>query len=107
MQALDKKLFRDFARLWLQGLAIAVVLAGVAVILMSVGMSRALNETRAAYYDDNRFAHVFASARRAPDSLLPRPAGHRRCLCRSRPQVQRLCGARPSRAAPSPPPGRS
>ncbi|WP_323770726.1 FtsX-like permease family protein [Antarctobacter sp.] len=68
---MDLKLFRDFRRLWVQGLAIALVLAaGVAVILMSSGMSRALNETRSAYYDANRFAHVFASARRAPDSLL-------------------------------------
>jgi putative ABC transport system permease protein len=71
MQALDLKLLRDFRRLWLQGLAIALVLAaGVAVILMSVGMSRALNETRTAYYDTNRFAHVFGSARRAPNSIL-------------------------------------
>ncbi|WP_299920763.1 FtsX-like permease family protein [uncultured Pelagimonas sp.] len=71
MQALDIKLLRDFRRLWLQGAAIALVLAaGVAVILMSVGMSRALNDTRTAYYDQNRFAHVFASARRAPESLL-------------------------------------
>ncbi|MGH1415245.1 MAG: FtsX-like permease family protein [Pelagimonas sp.] len=71
MQALDLKLLRDFRRLWMQGAAIALVLAaGVAVILMSVGMSRALNETRATYYDQHRFAHVFASARRAPDSLM-------------------------------------
>ncbi|WP_420326797.1 FtsX-like permease family protein [Mameliella sp.] len=71
MQAMDLKLFRDFRRLWVQGVAIALVLAaGIAVIIMSVGMSRALNETRSAYYDSNRFAHVFASARRAPDSLI-------------------------------------
>lgn len=68
---MDLKLFRDFRRLWVQGVAIALVLAaGIAVIIMSVGMSRALNETRSAYYDSNRFAHVFASARRAPDSLV-------------------------------------
>ncbi|MGP6088577.1 ABC transporter permease [Antarctobacter jejuensis] len=73
MHAMDIKLFRDFRRLWVQGLAIALVLAaGVAIILMSVGMSRALNETRSAYYDSNRFAHIFASARRAPDSLVAR-----------------------------------
>jgi len=71
MHAMDLKLFRDFRRLWVQGVAIALVLAaGIAVIIMSVGMSRALNETRSAYYESNRFAHVFASARRAPDSLL-------------------------------------
>lgn len=73
MHAMDIKLLRDFRRLWVQGLAIALVLAaGVAVILMSSGMSRALNETRSAYYETNRFAHVFASARRAPDSLIHR-----------------------------------
>lgn len=71
MQAIDKKLLRDFGRLWAQGLAISLVLAaGVTVIIMSVGMSRALNESRAAYYAQNRFADVFASARRAPDTLV-------------------------------------
>ena len=70
MQAMDIKLLRDFARLWAQGLAIALVLAaGVTVIIMSVGMSRALNDSRDAYYSSNRFAHVFGSANRAPDSL--------------------------------------
>ncbi len=72
MRALDRKLLRDFRRLWAQALAIALVLAcGVAVILMSFGMSTALDETRAAYYERNRFAHVFAQARRAPLTLLP------------------------------------
>lgn len=71
MQAMDRKLLRDFARLWAQGLAIALVLAaGVTVIIMSVGMSRALNESREAYYAQNRFADLFAGARRAPDGLL-------------------------------------
>jgi putative ABC transport system permease protein len=70
LAAIDRKLLRDFRRLWAQGLAIALVLAaGVAVILMSVGMSGALNDTRAAYYAQNRFADIFASATRAPDSL--------------------------------------
>ena len=71
LPAIDRKLLRDFARLWAQGLAIALVLAaGVTVILMSVGMSRALNESREAYYAQNRFADLFAGARRAPDSLV-------------------------------------
>ncbi|MEL6549040.1 MAG: FtsX-like permease family protein [Pseudomonadota bacterium] len=71
LQAIDRKLLRDFVRLWAQGLAIALVLAaGVTVIIMSVGMSRALNESREAYYAQNRFADLFASARRAPDGLV-------------------------------------
>ncbi len=72
MHALDRKLLRDFSRLWAQALAIALVLGcGVAVILMSFGMSAALDGTRKAYYERNRFADVFVSARRVPRTLLP------------------------------------
>ncbi len=72
LHALDKKLLRDFRRLWAQGIAIALVLgAGVAVMMMSVGMSGALEETRATYYERNRFADVFADVKRAPLTLLP------------------------------------
>ena len=71
MRALDLKLLRDFLRLWAQGLAIALVLAaGITVIIMSLGMSRALNESREVYYAQNRFAHVFAAANRVPEGLL-------------------------------------
>jgi putative ABC transport system permease protein len=72
MQALDKKLLRDFERLWLQGLAIAVVLAcGVAILLTAFGMNTALTDTRDAYYERNRFADIFAEANRAPLTILP------------------------------------
>lgn len=72
MRALDLKLLRDFRRLWAQGLAIALVLAsGVAILLMSFGMYRALIETRAAYYERNRFPEVFAQVTRAPRTLMP------------------------------------
>lgn len=71
MQAIDRKLLRDFKRLWIQAVAIALVLAcGVAILLTSVGMYRALSETRLAYYERNRFADVFAHTTRAPLSLL-------------------------------------
>ncbi|MEO0916378.1 MAG: ABC transporter permease, partial [Pseudomonadota bacterium] len=71
MAAIDRKLLRDFKRLWMQALAIALVLAcGVAILLTSVGISVALSETRAAYYERNRFADVFVHATRAPDSLI-------------------------------------
>ena len=76
MRALDKKLLRDFRRLWAQGLSIALVLAcGVAVLLISYGMYGALENTRAAYYERNRFADVFASATRAPRNLKDEIAG--------------------------------
>jgi putative ABC transport system permease protein len=71
MHAIDKKLLRDFRRLWAQALAIALVLAcGVAIVLISFGMYRALDETRTAYYERNRFADLFATVRRAPVGLL-------------------------------------
>lgn len=67
MHALDIKLLRDFKRLWIQAIAIALVLAcGVAILLTSVGMYKALSETRTAYYERNRFADVFAHTTRAP-----------------------------------------
>ena len=71
MDALDKKLLRDFKRLWVQALAIALVMAGgVSILLMSFGMSTALDQTRDTYYERNRFADIFASARRVPLSLM-------------------------------------
>ncbi|MEP1207672.1 MAG: FtsX-like permease family protein [Rhizobiaceae bacterium] len=69
---LDRKLSRDLVRLWAQGLAIALVMAcGVATIIISVGAYRSLEETRAAFYDRYRFANIFASAKRVPESLKP------------------------------------
>lgn len=71
MRALDRKLLRDFRRLWAQGLAIALVLAcGVAILLTTYGMYGALEDTRAAYYDRNRFADIFADANRVPRSVM-------------------------------------
>ncbi len=70
MPALDKKLLRDLRRLWAQTLAIALVLAcGVATLILAVGSYRSLEETRAAYYERYRFAHLFANASRAPERL--------------------------------------
>jgi putative ABC transport system permease protein len=67
MPPLDRKLLRDLRRLWAQGLAIAAVLAaGVAMLVIAFGAQASLFETRAAYYERNRFADVFAAAKRAP-----------------------------------------
>ena len=72
LHALDRKLIRDLWRLRGQALAIALVLAcGVAIFLISSGMIRALEATRDDYYGQQRFAQLFASANRAPRSLLP------------------------------------
>jgi putative ABC transport system permease protein len=56
-----------------QAIAIALVLAcGVAMYVAYFSTFDSLQRTRAAYYADNRFADLFAGAKRAPRSLLGR-----------------------------------
>ncbi len=70
MKALHRKLLRDFAQLRGQVLAIgAVMVAGIATMVMAQGNYRALADTRALYYGEYRFAEVFAPLKRAPLSL--------------------------------------
>ncbi|KYF61936.1 ABC transporter permease [Sorangium cellulosum] len=75
MRALTLKLWRD---LWqMRGPALAIIMvvaAGVAVFVASQSTLDSLELTRAAYYDEYRFAHVFARARRAPESVARRAA---------------------------------
>ncbi len=75
MSALDRKLMRDLVRLWAQVGAISLVMAaGVMTLVLTVGAQRSLFETRAAYYERNAFADVFAAATRAPEGLQERIA---------------------------------
>lgn len=68
---LRRKVLRDLTRLWAQVLAIALVLAaGVATLILGNGAYSSLYETRARYYEENRFADVFADVTRAPRALL-------------------------------------
>ena len=68
---LRRKVLRDLTRLWAQVLAIALVLAaGVATLILGNGAYASLHETRARYYEDYRFADVFANVTRAPRALL-------------------------------------
>jgi putative ABC transport system permease protein len=68
MTALHRKLLRDLTRLWPQALAIALVMAaGAATLILGIGAHESLAETRAAYYERNRFADVFANLTRAPN----------------------------------------
>jgi putative ABC transport system permease protein len=68
---LRRKVLRDLRRLWAQVLAIALVLAaGVATLVLGNGAYASLFETRARYYEDNRFADIFADLTRAPRALL-------------------------------------
>ncbi len=70
LSVLDRKVLRDLGRMWAQVFAIALVMAcGVMTIVLAVGAYRSLLETRTAYYDRYRFAHVFAQTVRAPRHL--------------------------------------
>ena len=71
LSPLTIKLLRDVWRLRAQAVAIALVIAaGVGMVIMSFGMIRSLEATRASYYDIYRFADVFAPIRRAPLSAI-------------------------------------
>src|SRR5512145_1690954 len=76
MRALDRKLLRDLARLRMQAIAIAlVVAAGTAVFIGTAATARALRLSEERYYDDHRFAHVWTRLVRAPESLIRQLAG--------------------------------
>lgn len=71
VNVLDRKLLRDLMRLKGQALTIALVVAvGVANYITLRSAWRALGDSRAAYYQDYRFADVFARLKRAPDSVV-------------------------------------
>ena len=75
MRALDRKLFRDLWHLRGQVLAIAaVIMGGVATLVMSLSTYDSLVTTRDRFYSEYRFAEVFASLKRAPETLAERLA---------------------------------
>ena len=71
MRALDRKLVRDLARMKMQAMAIAlVVAAGTAAFIGTAATARALRLSEERYYDDHRFAHVWSRLARAPDRVI-------------------------------------
>lgn len=71
MKAIDRKLGRDLWALKTQVLSIALVVAcGIGGFIASFSTHDSLLWMRDNYYDTARFPHVFASARRAPETLL-------------------------------------
>jgi putative ABC transport system permease protein len=75
MRALNIKLLRDTWRLRGQMLSIALVVAGgVLSVITMQSTYRSLERSRDAYYRDQRFADVFASLNRAPESVAGRIA---------------------------------
>ena len=75
MQSLDYKLIRGLWKLRGQVIAVSLIIAsGVGVMIMSLSSLHALEETSQAYYERYRFADLFASAKRAPETLKRRIA---------------------------------
>lgn len=73
MSALNRKMWRDLWHLKGQAFAIGlVIMAGVATFIMFLSTFDSLQLTRLTYYQDYRFGEVFASLKRAPQSLLGR-----------------------------------
>jgi putative ABC transport system permease protein len=67
---LDRKLLRDLWSMKGQAAAIAAVMAaGVTMFVAYFSNFDSLQRARAAYYEQARFAHVFASLKRAPSHL--------------------------------------
>jgi putative ABC transport system permease protein len=70
VKSVDRKLLRDLRSLKTQVVSIALVIAcGIGGFIGSLSTYSSLVWSRGHYYDTARFAHVFATAKRAPASL--------------------------------------
>lgn len=73
MRAIDRKLIGDLLRAKGQVLAIALVIAsGISAYVMLISNMDSLNRTREKFYQEYKFADVFVSLKRAPESLKER-----------------------------------
>ena len=76
MKPLDRKLWRDLRRLWLQALAVGLVLgSGIALFVMSTGMYGSLERARDRYYVSAHMADLASALVRAPDRVGRELAG--------------------------------
>ncbi len=70
VRTLDRKLWRELGRMRGQGVAIALVVAcAVASLVGFSGTHRSLVSSRDWYYERHRFGDLFASVRRAPETV--------------------------------------
>ena len=75
MRAIHRKLLRDFRRLWVQVLSIALVMGCGTMTIMGLRSTLvSVRQSRDEYYDAYRFADVFASLERAPNAIGARLA---------------------------------
>lgn len=76
MSVLDRKVLRDLWSLRGQAFTIALLVAtGVTVLVGSVSTYVSLLTTEETYYQDSRFADLWADVKRAPRSLFPSLSG--------------------------------
>src|SRR3954464_3636799 len=70
MSLLDVKLVRDLRALKSQAFAVALVMAcGLAMMIMTRSLILSLETTRDTYYEEHRFARIFARLKRAPNAV--------------------------------------
>ncbi|HSW38397.1 MAG TPA: ABC transporter permease [Acidobacteriota bacterium] len=75
ISALNRKLLRDLAGMKSQAIAIALVIAsGVAMFVMFLSNFESLRRTQEIYYGNQRFADIFATAKRVPERVADRLA---------------------------------
>jgi putative ABC transport system permease protein len=75
MRALNRKLLRDLLAMKGQAFAIAMVIAaGIAMFVMYLSNFESLRRTQQTYYDRQRFADVFVTAKRVPERVADRLA---------------------------------
>lgn len=73
MKAIERKLWRDLARMWGQAMTIALVVAcGVASYVTMRATESSLVRARGAHYEGRRFADVFGHVERAPERVASR-----------------------------------
>ena len=73
VRVLDIKVMRDLWSMRTQVLSIALLIgSGVAIFVMSVSNYQALVSAMDEHYRNERFADIFASLKRAPNSVIPR-----------------------------------
>mgnify|MGYP001041362509 FL=1 len=75
IKALNRKLLRDLLAMKGQAIAIALVIAaGVAMFVMYLSNFESLRRTQQTYYERQRFADIFVTAKRVPERVAERLA---------------------------------
>lgn len=73
LASLNKKALRDLWTIKGQMIAITLVMAaGIAIFIIMFGVLDSIKLTRDTYYERHRFAHVFSTLKRAPNSVETR-----------------------------------